>query len=60
MSGSEQQIKQKILCALCIGDIRQARAASKYHQLKDDPRFLYWKNKLAAMEATIKGKEVRI
>ena len=58
MEGIGSQITQKIVCNQCSAEIHQARTLKKYHQLKNSPRFLYWKNKLTAMEATIQGKEV--
>lgn len=60
MEGEARQITQKILCGKCRNAIHRARVLKKYHQLKDTPRFLYWKNKLSAMEATINGKEVHV
>jgi len=60
MKGCASQITQKIVCGDCSEKLHQARQLKKYHQLKDSPRFLYWKNKLEAMEATMKRKEVRI
>jgi len=58
MEGCASQITQKVVCGKCSGELHQARTLSRYHQLKNSPRFLYWRNKLAAMEATIQGKEV--
>jgi hypothetical protein len=60
MEGSASQIKQKIVCGECSNEIKQAQRLYSYHKLSKSPRYLYWKNKLAFIRATMLGKEVQI
>lgn len=60
MEGSASQIKQKIVCGKCSNEIKQAQRLYAYHKLNKSPRFIYWKNRLIAMRATMLGKEVQI